>query len=285
MQVLFFLMFTVASLVGGFALAGGYLKNLWQPYEIVMIGGAGIGFFFASNTVHGIKMFGRYIGYCFKKPFCTDKFSQSMGLLVKLHKIYEDNPKELAKELEDPSASQIFNQYPLVLKDSDAVKYIANNLNTIIDEGADLTPFDYEDIFEAELEQYSKEAMMPYKSMNSLVDTFPALGIAAAVMGIIIAMQFLDAGMMKLGAKIGAALFGTFFGVFMAYGICKPFALKFAKFGEETDLYYGFLRSYLLCIAKRHSSMKAPIIANRDIPPRYKLDTNVLREKLMKEEL
>ncbi|PSV01109.1 motility-associated protein [Photobacterium kishitanii] len=285
MQVLFSIIFLIACLVGGFSLSGGMLRNLWQPYEIMMLLGSGIGFFVASNSYHGIKMFGTFSIYIFKKPYSAQKFQQQMGLLVRLHELYIKDKKALSIQLEDPFESEIFKEYPKSLNDEAGRKYVCNNLTLLIDEGSSITPFDFEDMLEAEIEQYKKEWLTPYKSANSLVDTFPAIGIAVAVLGIVVSMQFLDADMLILGEHIGAALFGTFFGIFMAYCIFKPISLKFAKFGEEGGLYLSVFKTYLMCMRKGNNPMKSATVTNNDVPPRYKLETKVLRDKITKREL
>lgn len=285
MQVILSLLFIIVSLIGGFVGAGGNIANLWQPFEIIMLGGSGLGFFIATNTGKGMKQFGKFLTYFFKKPYDEQKFQKVIGLMFQLHAAYNKDQRALSKSLEDPASCPIFSKYPEILNDDDSRKFICNNLNLLIDSGSTISPFTFEDMLDNEIEQYRKEWVAPYKTATSLVDTFPALGIAVAVMGIILAMQFLDAGMDKLGAKIGAALFGTFFGIFMAYGIFKPISVKFAKFAEEGELFLGVIKSYIMCIVKKYDPLTAAAVTNKDVPPRYKLDTNVLREKLQNDEL
>lgn len=285
MQVTLSLIFIIVSLIGGFMGAGGNIANLWQPFEIIMLGGAGLGFFIATNTGKGMKQFGKFLTYFFKKPYSEEKFQKVIGLMFQLHAVYNKDPLALSKALEDPYSDPIFSKYPEILKDEDSRKFICNNLSLLIDSGSTISPFTFEDMLDAEIEQYRKEWISPYKTASSLVDTFPALGIAVAVMGIILAMQYLDAGMAKLGSKIAAALFGTFFGIFMAYGIFKPISLKFAKFAEEGELFLGVIKTYIMCIIKKHDPLTAAAVTNKDVPPRYKLDTSVLREKLQNEQL
>ena len=285
MQVILSLLFIIVSLIGGFVGAGGNIANLWQPFEIIMLGGSGLGFFIATNTGKGMKQFGKFLTYFFKKPYDEQKFQKVIGLMFQLHAAYNKDQRALSKSLEDPASCPIFSKYPEILNDDDSRKFICNNLNLLIDSGSTISPFTFEDMLDNEIEQYRKEWIAPYKTASSLVDTFPALGIAVAVMGIILAMQYLDAGMDKLGAKIGAALFGTFFGIFMAYGIFKPISFKFAKFAEEGELFLGVIKSYIMCIVKKYDPLTAAAVTNKDVPPRYKLDTNVLREKLQNDEL
>ncbi len=285
MQVLFSLIFIVIALIGGFLGAGGNIKNLWQPFEIIMLGGSGIGFFVATNTGKGMKQFGKFTTFFFKPPYTEQKFQRIMGLMFKLHTAYAKDKKALSNAIADPFNDPIFADYPEILSDEDSRKYICNNLNLLIDSGNAISPFTFEDMLDAEIEAYRKEWVGPYKTATAMTDTFPALGIAVAVMGIILAMQYLDAGMDKLGSKIGAALFGTFFGIFMAYGIFKPISVKFGKFAEEGELFLNVIKTYIMCMVKGYDPMTAAAVTNKDVPPRYKLDTAALREKLQNDDL
>ncbi|KDM90871.1 motility-associated protein [Photobacterium galatheae] len=285
MKVLFSLLFIIASLIGGFIGAGGNIANLWQPFEIIMLGGSGIGFFVATNSEGGIKQFGKFTTYFFKQPYCEKKFQSVIGLMFQLHAVYAKDKKALSNAIANPSADPVFSKYPEVLNDEDAKKFICNNLNLLIDSGSSISPFTFEDMLDAEIEAYRKEWIAPYKTATAMTDTFPALGIAVAVMGIILAMQYLDAGMDQLGAKIGAALFGTFFGIFMAYGIFKPISVKFGKYAEEGELFLNVIKTYIMCMVKNYDPLTAAAVTNKDVPPRYKLDTAVLREKLQNDQI
>ncbi|MGR5365755.1 motility-associated protein [Photobacterium damselae] len=285
MQFFGSLIFLTSCLIGGFVMSGGHVANLWQPYEILMLLGSGVGFFLASNSMHGVKMFFQFFGYIFKKPYSADKFQQQIGMMTKLHAEYNRGKKDISAHIEDPDSSEIFKAYPKVLADTAGKQFLCNNLTLLVDEGNNLTVYDFEDMMEAEIEQYEKEWHSPYKGASALVDTFPAIGIAVAVLGIVVSMQFLDAGMIVLGEHVGAALFGTFLGIFMAYCVFKPLSLVFSKFADESGLYLRVIKTYLICMRKEYNPVKSATVTNKDVPPRYKLDTNILRDKVMSGEL
>lgn len=285
MQLIISLLFIIVSFVGSFLLAGGNIKALLQPFEVMMLGGSAIGFLFAGNTVAAIKKIGRYSKYLIKKPYDVDKFTQLSGLMFALAKQKAQDPIELNNHLINPENSAIFSKYPLVLADTDAVNFISNNFLLFVDNGNQFTSFAFEEYLEKEIEEYSHEAHGPYKTMSALVDTMPALGICAAVLGIILSMGYLDAPMEELGHHIGAALFGTFFGVFLAYGVFKPIALKFVKFGDESVSFLRVVQSYLVSLMKGYDPLVASIITNKSVPPRYRIPDHELKQKLMKNEL
>ena len=285
MQFIGSLILLTACLIGGFVMSGGRVANLWQPNEILMLCGSGVGFFLASNSMHSIKMFFRFCGFIFKKPYSAEKFQQQIGMMTRLHFAYGVGKKEISAHIEAPESSDIFSAYPKVLVDVAGMQFLCNNLTLLVDEGNNLSVYDYEDMLEAEIEQYEKEWHHPVHAASALVDTFPAIGIAVAVLGIVISMQFLDAGMIVLGEHVGAALFGTFLGIFMAYCIFKPLSLAFGQFALESGLYLRVIKTYLICMKKDYNPVKAATVTNKDVPPSYKLDTNVLRDKVMSGEL
>ncbi len=250
-----------------------------------MLGGSAIGFLFASNTIPAIKKIGKYMKYLMKKPYDEEKFSQLSGLLFALAKQKSEDPIELNNHLINPESSAIFSKYPLVQADVDAVNFISNNFLLYVDNGNQFTAFNFEEYLEIEIEEYSHEAHGPYKVVAALVDTMPALGICAAVLGIILSMGYLDAPMEELGAHIGAALFGTFFGVFLAYGLFKPISLKFMKFADESVSFMKVSQAYLVSLMKGYDPLVASIITNKSVPPRYRMPDHELKQKLMKGEL
>ena len=266
-------------------MSGGQAANLWQPSEMLMLFGSGFGFFLASNSMHSAKMFGRFCGYIFKKPYSAKKFQQQIGMLTKLHAVYIIGKKEISAHIESPESSDIFAAYPDVFADVAGRQFLCNNLTILVDEGNNLSVYDYEDMLEAEIEQYEKEWNHPVHTAAALVDTFPAIGIAVAVLGIVISMRYLDAGMIVLGEHVGAALFGTLLGIFMAYCFFKPLGLKFGAFAAESGIYLRVIKTYLICMKKEYNPVKAATVTNKDVPPSYKLDTNVLRDKVMNGEL
>lgn len=285
MQVVLSLIFLIGSMYTGFFLAGGNPYALWQPFEIIMLGGAAIGFFFAGNSKDGIKSFGRYFIYLFKKPYNEKIFSEIHGLMFALSKVKNKDPLELNRHLTSPEDSEIFKRYPLVLKNPSALSFLCNNFLLYVDNGSQFTIFSFEEYLEEEISQYHAESLSPYKSTLSLVDTMPAMGIMAAVLGITISMQHLDSDIAILGSHISSALFGTFFGIFLAYAIFKPLSMKFASIAEESDLFLSVIKNYLICLMKGYDPLIANIVTNKSVPPRYRMPDHLLKSKLMKNEL
>lgn len=283
MQLILSMLFVVASFIGCFVLAGGALKALVQPFEMLMLGGSAIGFLFAGNDMFTIKKMGRYLKYSFNSPYSPEKFSQLLGLMFALTKV--KNAIELNNHLIDYSSSDIFAKYPLITNDEELRIFVCNNFLLYVDNGRSITSFAFEDHLEREIEEHHHDSQGAYKSIAALVDTMPALGICAAVLGIIISMGYLDAPMEELGHHIGAALFGTFFGVFLAYGIFKPISLKFAKVGDASTATLRVTQSFLVSLMKGYDPLIAAIITNKSVPPKYRLPDHELKQGLMKGEI
>ncbi|CAH7368491.1 Flagellar motor rotation protein MotA [Vibrio chagasii] len=283
MQLFLGLIFILVSFLTGFLLAGGAAAALWQPFELIMLGGAGISFFFAGNSMGTIKKVGTYFKYCFKSPYNEEKFSAVISVMFLLSKAYKSNALEATKHLEKPEASNIFLKYPQVLENEPLTNFICNNFLLFADNSRDLTSFSFEEYLDNEIEKYAAEASSPYKAMSALVETYPALGIMAAVLGIIVSMGYLDADPMILGYHIGAALFGTFFGIFLAYGVFKPISLKFAKIVEESVVLMTVPKTFLVSLMKGYDPLLAGAIANKNVPPRYRVPDHTLKQNLMAE--
>ncbi len=280
MQLILSMIFIVASFVGAFLLAGGSPRSLLQPFEFMMIGGSCIGFLFASNTIPAIKKMGKYFKFCLNAPYSKEKFLELFTLLFELATLSKKSILDFGDAIAEPETSEIFKKYPLVHADKDAVNFLCSNLTLHTDSISTMTEYSFDEHLESEIEQYEKEAQGPYKTMNMLVDTAPALGICAAVLGILLSMSYLDAPMEELGKHIGAALFGTFLGVFMAYGLFKPIAMKFSKFGDESTDCLRVIKAFIMGLQKGYSPAVACIIANKMTPPRYRTPDVILKKAI-----
>lgn len=274
------MIFIVVSFVGSFLLAGGNGRALLQPYEMMMLGGSAIGFLFASNTIPAIKKMGKYFKFCIKSPYSDQKFVELFTCLYELSTLAKSDPIKFGDAISEPEQSPIISKFPLVMGDLDGLYFMCNNLRLHSDGIATMNEYSFDEHLDNEIDQYEKEAHSPYKTMNMLVDTMPALGICAAVLGIILSMGYLDAPMEELGKHIGAALFGTFLGVFMAYGFFKPIAIKFSKFGDECTDYLRVIKAFIMGLQKGYSPAVAAVIANKMVPPRYRTPDVILKKAI-----
>ncbi|MDO6479789.1 flagellar motor stator protein MotA [Shimia thalassica] len=240
---------------GGYLAAGGkfaiILKSL--PFEMMMIGGAAIGAFLISNDMHAIKHTAKDIGKVFKGPkWKPEDYKDLLCLLYELIRLAKQNPVAIEQEIEEPESSKIFGKYPKILEDSEAIALIADTLRSASMNYDD--PLQVEEVLEKRMETNLQNAMHSSHALQTVADGLPALGIVAAVLGVIKTMGSIDQPPEILGKMIGGALVGTFLGVFLAYGLVGPFASKVRAVVEEDSHFYQLIREVLVANLHSHAA-------------------------------
>jgi len=213
----------VACVVGGFLMAGGNLLLLWHPSEIVVIIGAALGAFITSNPMKVVKAAFANAIALFRKPRYersdyVDMLKLVYDLLTKMRK---EGMLAIEADIEDPARSTVFSKYPMILEDHHMIEFITDCLRLIV--SGNMDPHELESLLEYELETHHKEAAEPAHAVQKVADALPGFGIVAAVLGIVNTMAAIDgADTATIGAKVGAALVGTFLGILVAYGFVGP---------------------------------------------------------------
>ncbi|HZH47550.1 MAG TPA: flagellar motor stator protein MotA [Roseococcus sp.] len=238
----------MVAVFGGYTIAGGkfgiILKSL--PYEMLMIGGAAVGAFLMANSMGGVKHtlagFGKVIkGSRFRKSDYTDLLSL-LYFFVRLAQT--KGAMALEPHIEKPEESAAFNKFPAIAKDHHATVLICDYLRMVGMNADD--PHQIEDVMARELKKLREEEMHPSHAMQSIADALPALGIVAAVLGVIKTMGSIDQPPAVLGGMIGGALVGTFLGVLLAYGLMGPMASRLKGVVEEDCAYYEVIRAVIV---------------------------------------
>jgi chemotaxis protein MotA len=229
----------VAMVFGGFAYTGGNLAPVLHalPHEMLIIGGAGIGSLIIGNSTKELKALGAGLAKVFKGPkFRRQDFLDCIFLVIRLMKMLRtEGPVALEPHIEAPENSQIFQEYPRLMKDQTLVHLITDTLRLVVVSSGTLAPHAVEEVMDNSIKNCSHHTLKPAESLQSLGDALPALGIVAAVLGVVKTMGSIDKPPEILGAMIGSALVGTFLGVLLAYGLVGPFAHR-AKQVIEADL-------------------------------------------------
>jgi len=238
---------------GGYVLAGGkigiILKSL--PYEMIMIGGAALGAFLLSNDLSAVKHTLADVGKVFKGPkWKPADYRDLLCLLFELIRVARSNPVALEEHIEKPKESAIFSRYPRIQKDHDAVDLICDTLRAASMNYDD--PHQVEEVLDKRMETAQIHALHSSHALQSVADALPALGIVAAVLGVIKTMASIDQPPEILGKMIGGALVGTFLGVFLAYGIVGPFATRVKAVVEEDAHFYQLIREVLVANLYNH---------------------------------
>ena len=239
---------------GGYLAAGGkmgiILKSL--PFEFTMIGGAAAGAFIISNSMASIKHTCKDVGKVFKGPkWLAQDYQDLLCLLYELIRIARKNPVELEAHIEGPEESNIFARYPKIQADGETVALICDTMRSASMNYDD--PHQVEEIIEKRLDANFHHAMHSSHALQTIADGLPALGIVAAVLGVIKTMGSIDQPPEILGKLIGGALVGTFLGVFLAYGFVGPFAAKVKSVIEEESQFHGLIREVLVANLHNHS--------------------------------
>jgi chemotaxis protein MotA len=229
----------IAMVFGGFVFTGGNLTPVLHalPHEMLIIGGAGVGSLIVGNSTKELKALGAGLTKVFKGPrFKRQDFLDCIFLVIRLMKMLRtDGPVALEKHIEAPADSPIFQEYPRLLKDRTLVHLITDTLRLVVVSSGTLDPHAVEEVMDNSIRNNSHHSLKPAESLQSLADALPALGIVAAVLGVVKTMGSIDKPPEILGAMIGSALVGTFLGVLLAYGLVGPFAHR-AKQVIEADL-------------------------------------------------
>lgn len=239
---------------GGYMAAGGKMGPILKalPFEMVMIGGAAVGAFLVSNDMAAVKQTAKDIGKVFKGPkWKPDDYRDLLCLLFELIRLARANPVGLEEHIENPHESTIFGRYPKIQHDHETVDLIADTLRAASMNYDD--PHQVEEVLDKRVEAALTHSLHSSHALQSVADALPALGIVAAVLGVIKTMGSLDQPPEILGKMIGAALVGTFLGVFLAYGFMGPFAARVKTITEDDGHFYQLVREVLVANLHRHA--------------------------------
>ena len=235
---------------GGFALSGGALGPVMRaiPLEMTIIGGAAIGSLIAGNSLPELKAIGGGLVKVFKGPgFTREDHIDAIALTARLMKISKaEGPVALEAHVTEPESSDIFAQYPRILADHGLVSLICDTLTlTVVSSGA-LEPHAIDEVMDNAIRTQLHELDEPAHALQNLADALPALGIVAAVLGIVKTMGSIDKPPAVLGGMIGSALVGTFLGVLLAYGIVGPLAGRLKQINAQDRQIYQSVKQVVI---------------------------------------
>ncbi len=266
---------------GGYVVAGGQLGIIMHamPFEMMIIAGAAIGAFVISNDSHGIKHTLKDVAKVFKGPHWKPQdYQDLLCLMFQLIRIARSNPVELDQHIEDPGASVIFGSYPRILADGEAVALICDTLRSASMNYDD--PHQVEEVLGKRIEATYASALHSAHTLQTMADGLPALGIVAAVLGVIKTMASIDQPPEILGKMIGGALVGTFLGVFLAYGLVGPFANRVKTVIDEDQSFYNLIREVMVAALHQHAPNICVEVGRQNAPAAMRPSYNALEEAL-----
>jgi chemotaxis protein MotA len=253
---------------GSFIISGGNIGVIVKalPHELMCIGGASVASFLIGNSVPVIKATGAGVSKAFAGPkWKATDYRDLLSLLFLLTKTMKSKGViALESHIENPTESSIFSRFPRILKDHFAVDFICDTLRMMTMNLED--PHQVEDAMEKQLEKHHHEALAPSHALQSLADALPALGIVAAVLGVIKTMGAITEPPEVLGEMIGSALVGTFLGVFLAYGLVAPTAARMKGIVEEEGSFYQIIQSVLVAHLHGNAAQISVEIGRGSVP-------------------
>jgi chemotaxis protein MotA len=246
LSIIFGVIITIASLLGGFMALGGHVSVIWQPWEFVIIAGMAIGTYIIANPWKVVVDTG--VATVQALTVAVPKQRHYLDLLGLLHALMREvrnkGRNEVEAHIDDPSSSEIFQNFPTVLVNDSLVHFVCDYFRLIVMGSA--RPHEIEALMDEEIETIVRSKLKPYHSLMMVAEGLPALGIVAAVLGVIKAMGALDQSPKLLGGLIGAALVGTFAGIFLSYGLVAPLAHKVKMVREQRCRLYIIVKQTLL---------------------------------------
>jgi chemotaxis protein MotA len=239
---------------------------LWQPTEILIIGGAAVGSFMIANPMHTVKEVGKgIVSQLTGSPYNKSYY---MDLLSLLYEIFDKSRKQgvmaIEEDIDNPQESQIFTRYPAIMKSKYLLAFMTDYLRII--SSGNMATHELEGMMENEIDSRQHELEEPSHAVNKIADALPGLGIVAAVLGIVITMNFLTEGPEKIGLSVAAALVGTFLGIWMGYGFVGPLSIAMEHSARYELKAYDCVKSAIVATVSGQAPQMAIEFGRKSLP-------------------
>ena len=246
MTIIIGLAITLACMLGGFTAMGGHVAVIWQPWEYVIICGAALGTFVVANPMKTIKDCGKASLEAFKNavPSLSDYIELLSLLFFMMRELRDKSRAEMEMIIDAPHEAEVFKRSPSVLANEELTTFICDYFRLIIMGNA--RTHEIESLMDEEIETVRHDKLKAYHALTAVGDGLPALGIVAAVLGVVKAMGAIDQSPEILGHLIASALVGTFAGIFFSYAVVGPLATKVKIVREKRMRCYVIVKQSLL---------------------------------------
>ncbi|MEZ5735694.1 MAG: flagellar motor stator protein MotA [Novosphingobium sp.] len=240
----------IVMVFGGFAITGGALGPVMHaiPHEMLIIGGAAAGAVVTGNSMHELKALGGSLSKIFKGPKHNKQdHIDAIILTTRLMKLLRtEGPVALESHVMEPENSSIFAEFPRLLANKPLTALICDTLTLIVVSSGTLEVHAVEEVMDNAMKTHFHEMHEPQHALSNLADALPALGIVAAVLGVVKTMGSIDEPPSVLGGMIGSALVGTFLGVLLAYGIVSPMAGRLKQILEQDEMIFHAVKQVVI---------------------------------------
>ncbi len=284
MKLIIGLIIVFGAVFGGYVFSHGELMALFQPFELLIIGGGALGAFIIANP-------GKVISQVFKGVpglLGSSKYNKQMymDLLTLMFKLFAKARKEglmaLEGDIDEPHESELFTLFPKILKDHHIIDFICDYLRLMV--GGNMNAMELENLMDVELETHHHEIITPSGALQTVADGLPGFGIVAAVMGVVITMGYISEPPEVLGHHIAAALVGTFLGILLAYGFAAPMAKALEFRAEEEGKFFECAKICILSTLNGYTPQIAVEFGRKTIyshlrPSFIELETHIKEQK------
>jgi chemotaxis protein MotA len=246
MKLIFALLFVTGAVLGGYVLAHGELRLLFQPFEFLIIFGGAMGAMIAANppvVLKGIvSQFPRILS---GGSYSRQDYLDLLGLMYSLFtKARREGLMALEADIEEPHSSELFARFPSILGNHHALDFICDYMRMMV--GGSMNSLELESLMDLELTTHHEEADQPGAAVRNMADALPAFGIVAAVLGVVITMSAISEPPEVLGHHIAAALVGTFLGILLSYGYVGPIGTALAHSLRQEAKYMECIKVCIL---------------------------------------
>ena len=271
----------LASVLGGFVIAGGSIRTLMHISEFIIIGGAAVGaMIIMSPKKVLIDMSKNMLDALKGSPFDGACYQELFKALYELFLLGRRNGMvALEEHILAPRTSAVFTKYPSFLRNGLAVEFLCSGLRPIID--GKIKPDQLRHLLDVELDQMEEESHAPVNVLTRAADAMPGFGIVAAVLGIVITMASIAGPIEQIGEKVAAALVGTFLGIFLSYGFMNPLAVNMEFLAASRLAYFRCIAACVVGFATGLAPIMAVEIGRRGISSELRPSADEL-EKILK---
>jgi len=268
------------SVIAGFLWAGGKLSVLWHPPEYVIIFGSAFGAFFAGNRKHPLKEIIHYMqAAIFDKHIGQKEYTELLCAMYSIFKLARTKSLvAIEPHIENPKNSDIFKKYPSVLRHKHGLTMFCDYMRLITMGVED--PMVVDDLMREEIDAIKHEHSDYVTTAQVLADSMPALGIVAAVLGIINSMGAIDKPPTVLGAMIASALVGTFFGILISYGFFSPLANRMRQTIAIEMKYYDCIKAAILAYMNKYPPLIVAETARKSIEIEFRPSYAKMEERI-----
>lgn len=269
----------IGSIIVGYAMAQGNFHILLQIPEFIIIIGATVGAWVASQTKYTMGLNIRSFKHILGDPGSSKaRYLETLALLYALFtKMHREGVISIESDVEKPESSAIFSKYPNIAKNKMAVNFIGDTLRVYLTTG---TPDDIDNLMKSDMEVIHEEEMIPAHSISHTAESLPGMGIVACVLGVVLTMSKINEPPEVLGHYIAAALVGTFVGILLCYGIVGPMGSKLEAGAEETKFYFNSIREAVAAAIRGSTPIIAVEYGRRAIPHTFRPSFAEMEERL-----